>query len=462
MSIFDPIYLVDNRVRPTQEQFSKIKTSGITSREQIIDPYQLVQASQYGNNRVDRAQYESDLAQAIRIAEMQEASYAEWYNSEAQQIARQKAAGLNPDLNGTVESGGASDVAAPDGSPMDGIATNEEFATNAFNSLNSLIGGLSSVASLATSFSQLPLFKSQKDLVDSQVNNLELANITQFEKLAHNAISDKLSKAISSAADLGKAFDFDAWFSDDENFADIIPSYAPSDDARYTHALNRVRNGSQSLLSQAYSTSAATGQNKFDFASILANPYMESDVVLMHAQLAPVMAAFEQLRLLERDYQIALKTKDKAIFENTDPNVAASAINAENTYKSEYFSNLNGDEIALSEQRLKVADSILKDCSAAIYSHFKQIFEKDPTSPEGRAAAFMILSGAHMSWYEYLLNNVVESTSGTTFGSMGDTNGDGKADITTSQLQNRAFVNSMSVIPGAPAPIKILNHMLGF
>lgn len=66
----------------------------------------------------DKARYEQSQAEKEWLSQMQLYEYEQWYNSEEQQVARMRAAGLNPDLLG-LES--ASETSAPD-SMISGMA----------------------------------------------------------------------------------------------------------------------------------------------------------------------------------------------------------------------------------------------------------------------------------------------------------------------------------------------------
>lgn len=387
-----------------------LETTGITSRDQIIDPYDLVRVGDYGNNKYERAQYEQDLAQAIQIAERQEAAYQEWYNSESQQVARQKAIGLNPDLTGDIESGQASDVAAPQGSPMEGIPTSEQTAMQVaqvgLGALTSIAGVFTGVSSIMGTLSQIGLNAASQSLVSEQVDAQELANMANFEKLSFGGISDSLAAAISAGGDAFNVADF---FADDSNFESIYKAYAPSDDPRYKDAFNRIRTSSRKIYEDAYSTLGNTEDNRNRLLSRMASRYYDPNDDIMTGQLRIMVNAQEELDLLYKDLQKQIIGIKQKYMDSIDVNAAAAGFNANSEasvalgdFNTDYYSAMQGEILGLVEQKRLIAESLISQASGDVYSWMGRKFN-DSVGQNKQLAGWQILAGAHMGWQDYLL-----------------------------------------------------------
>lgn len=354
----------------------------VTSRDQIIDPYALVNPANYRKNRVGQAQYNSDLQQAQQYAERQEAAYQEWYNSPAQQVARDRAAGLNPDLVG-LSGTEAGDTQVNPNSPIAGMPTNGQVAMEAINTAMSVIQTALSAASLAAG---IPNIGKQGHLLDAQLDSTNLANVTAFEQLAHKGIASKLATAHAAATAAGSAFDVAAWFADDNNFSDIIPSYAPSDNPMYQHALQRVRKGSESVLADAYSTNSATQQNQQSFAKLLANPYANPNTVIMSAFLEPLMSAVFEMEKVESEYRSSAAEFKKDAMSSIDASEAGDV----------WLDNQK------QERDLTKYQAIMDSCRSAVYQNLKETYLHEPNTPAGHTAS-MLLLGHYESTIQGLL-----------------------------------------------------------
>lgn len=393
-------------------KLAALSTTDITSRDQIINPYEFLGSPDgYGYTRSGKALYNTLLEQAKLIAQQQEASYIEWYESSEQQAVREREAGINPDLAGLADNA-AVQTTMPSTSPTDGLLTNGEVALNAFNMLSSIIGAAGAAAGLATTFSQLNINKATEQLVQGQADAQTLSNLRSFEESAYGTITDRLSTAISAAGDLGQTFDIDSWFADENNFSDILGTYAPNDDVRYSTSLASIRKGSQSILSKAYKQSQTTGENRMGFAKVLADPYHTTDAVLTAAILSPVMDAIRKYEQLNTDANSARADVTKRIIEGVDIDKVVQGIDAgnsrsvaENNFYTEYYNAADGSQFSVYDLMQKKGEAIAKGAAAAIYQNLWDIYENDPTSLEGRAAAFQIGSGLHLSWQEYLVIN---------------------------------------------------------
>lgn len=362
----------------------------VTSRDQIINPMDLIDPSMYENTRAGRAQYESDLAALINFQSQQEAAYQEWYDSPEQAAARERSAGLNPDLIGLENAGSSAEAAPSEAVPGSSLPTNGQIFSNFASGLTSILQTAGSLAGLPLQFSNL--FKSNK-LLDEQTTTqqltneqLRIGNVSAFESIAHKAIADKYAVFHAAETAAGRAVDTAKWFADDANFADILPSYAPSDDPRYVNALSRVRKGSESILAEAYKTTGEKIDSQVGVARLLANPYVSDDTKLMVAQLSPVMeAVFELERETTSFNRMALDAKHKYL-NAVDPTAAGEAFNQMQSY----------------EAMLRKHQQIIENAKSAVYENLKITYSNAPHSPAGFAAGLQILGQTPASWSSFL------------------------------------------------------------
>lgn len=112
----------------------------------VFNPYSVIDASNYKNNRKGKKEYQHDLAELQYLAELRQQEYERQYNSESAQIQRMREAGLNPDLLG-VEQGTAGSAPTTNTNPMEGIATNGERASQVVGNVTSIIGTVASLVS---------------------------------------------------------------------------------------------------------------------------------------------------------------------------------------------------------------------------------------------------------------------------------------------------------------------------
>lgn len=386
------------------EQMSQ-EIGSVTSRDQIIDPYALVNPANYRKTRAGQAQFNADLQQAQLYAERQEAAYQEWYNSPEQQAIRDREAGLNPNLVG-LSGSEATDTEMNSNSPIAGQQTNGQVAMDSINTAMSVIQTAASVATFAAG---LPNIGKQGELLTAQVDAQQLANVSAFEQTAHSAIASKFATFHAAATAAGETVDIAKYFADDNNFADILPSYAPSDNPMYKHALDRVRNGSQSILADAYSTNADVAGNQQSFAKLLANPYSNPNTVVMSALLEPLMSAVFEMESAEASYR-----SSAADFKSE----AMSGISA--TESGEVWLDTQKQEL-----QSKKYQNIIDACKSQVFENLKKTYLKDPNSPAGYTAGMLIL-GHYQSSLEGLLINYISSLIGNSPSdtSIMDTDGD--------------------------------------
>lgn len=365
----------------------------VTSRDQIIDPYALVNIRDYRNNAVGQAQYNADLAQAQRYAELQEASYQEWYNSPEQVAIRERAAGRNPDLVETTGSE-AVDTSFNETSPFSGIPTNQEIANQTLSSISGIVGSLSSVASLATSFNAIPLTNLQKELVGEQIDFQKLANIEAAEGAFGKGIMNRLSNAMSSAVAAGEAFDIDSWFSEDKNFEGLFESYGFADNVLYRDAFQRSREAKHKIAASSYDAATGTLRSQKSFAESLADPTYDPNVLIQRSFMEPVMEAEFELR------------KRRAEFEKQILDI-----------KSQYAETLDVEGLAEGANAAayqQVVDKYIADCElicrraeSNIVKNWDDMYLSNKDNAIGMAASYMTMNRGHTQWYEYLASSVM-------------------------------------------------------
>lgn len=361
----------------------------VTSRDQFIDPYALVNPANYRKTRAGQAQYNSDLQQAQLYLEMQQAAYKEWYESPEQQAIRDREAGINPALVGLGDSE-AGQAALNPSSPIADQETTGQVVTRSVDSISGLIGTAASLAALPIQFMQFP---KQMRLLDKQIEGAQLinegqsiANITSFEQIAHQAIASKVATAHSAALAAGQSFDVAKYFADDSNFADIIPSYAPSDNPMYQNALARVRKGSESIMAEAYSTTADKLDSQTKVARVLANPYVSDDTKLMVAQLSPVMEKVFELEKITYDFQQKAAETKIEYMNAIDADKAGILFNQQQSYQT----------LLMKHQK------IIESAKSLVYENLRTIYETSPVSPAGFSASCMILGQTPSGWQDFL------------------------------------------------------------
>lgn len=368
--------------------------TNITDRSQIINPYDYLDVSLYKNTSGGQSLYNEHLKALQNIQSQQEASYKEWYDSEEQQSIRQRDAGLNPNLT-ELSPSQSSDAQFPTDSPLSGIPTTGD----QISKVASLVSAAASIAALPATFAatsaQASLATSQAALVGAQKAGQQLNNIKSFEGLIYASAAGQFADAVAGAAASGSQFVPDDFFNNLRSDDTLFSAYAPEDTPQYRAAYGRAINQVQKIKGEGFKLGTDSATNQSSFAEALSNPYYDKDVLLQIASLEPVMQAFEDLRLLQLDY-------DTTLLRLSDPSLDAAAKNAKYKYESDYFNGFNGDEVAAAEFATKKADSIIKSATSTIFENYLKIYKKDPHSAKGLAAAYMILNGQHMQWSEFL------------------------------------------------------------
>ena len=370
-----------------EKYFSTHSASNITSRDQIVNPVALLSQMSYGNSARERRRYQEDLAKLEELQKQQQASYDEWFNSPEQQAIRDREAGLNPDLIGLSGSEtGQTPVGGAD--PLSNVPSNGDI----FNQISS---GASSLFSAATSLVGLPVqFKQSsflsKQLEGQQLTNdaLQLGNISAFEQIASKGISDKFATFHAAETAAGRVVDVASWFSDDNNFTDILQSYAPSDDPRYQHALNRVRKGSEAIIAQSYATNNQKLTNQSNFARNLANPYTDSDTLVMSAAFEPIANAIFELEKQTTEFQKMVNDTKMKYMENLDPTGLAESFN----------------ESQAQEALLKGHQAVIEGAKRYAYENLKATYQLYPNEPAGEKALALLMGHYPSSVEQFLVS----------------------------------------------------------
>ena len=421
-----PFYPVDKGMRDNALSYNgnllldstvNSPVGSVTSRDQIIDPYTLVDQSHYKNTRAGRALYESDLARAKEYQKQQEAAYEEWYGSPEQAALRERAAGINPDLAGLENAGEASQVAPSEAVPGQTLPTNGQMFMNTVNTISSVVGSLSSVASLATAFTDLPLKSQQlqnlKDTgsgINLQNEATSLSNQKELAMQLSGDISGLLGTAVQAHLNSGTegAFDYDAWFADDNNFSPLEPMYGSY--SSYSPALALARNQSLKYHKDASLLQKDAAQNDWDFSNIIGDPRYTPDQKLTAIQVRPFMKACQDADLAENKLREALADWNKKYYSKLNPETSADAVNAANSaniaesgYKEDYYNASDGELVAAFDEFVRECSKIGLNLEKSINTGYQDMYNSDPNGLNGAKAAYLYGSNGGASWNEAYL-----------------------------------------------------------
>ena len=394
-----------------------LPVSGITSRDDIINPYELLQKDYYKNSVLGQRAYEQDLNMLLAIQAQQQASYDEFYNSEEQQALRQREAGLNPDLLG-VESQAAPQTGAITDSPVDGLPTSGQTAMDVVGSVASIIGSMASLAalpsSIGASMASAAASKAAKVLTDSQIVGQNLSNILAFEGASFSGISNMVADAATVAAQAGQAFDFDRYLSETD-FTDVFSTYAPEgasiESGSYAAAFRRAKSQVQKHRAAAYKQGKEAQFAQTDFAKELTNPYSNPDILLQIAALEPIGQAMEQIDSLTKQFELAKLAIKQTYLNGIDGDLAAQEFNqrlnvsiAKGKYDVNYFEKFKGDEIAALDYAIKRSQSIISGAASAIKENYLSIWkDKSRNHLERMAAQYMLMDNVSKQWADWLV-----------------------------------------------------------
>lgn len=379
----------------------------VTSRDQIIDPYALVDINNYRKTRAGKAQYAADLAQAQRYAEMQEAAYQEWYNSPEQQVIRDREAGLNPDIS---ESPGsqAADVQMQQTNPMEGIMTNGEVATQAVSGIASLVSSLSSVASLATAFMNVPNIQKQSELLGLDITD-------KLSQLMSSDISSLLGTAMDAhrRSTVETPFDLNAWFNDDNNFVSLADVYGSH--TNYKAALALARKKGLKYHTDALAMQGAAADSSLSLAQDLANPMYSDDLKLSIIHFRPLMEAEMKQRAAVARFQTSINTFNADLQDGMDVQKAIDSANAafdsslaKSNYEADYFNASDGKFVADFEAFMREVQQAGATMEKMINDGYIQMYNQDPNGEAGMKATLLYSNRGSLSMTDYYYLNAYE------------------------------------------------------
>lgn len=283
-----------------------------------------------------RSNYDKQMAQLEQnrkeaLLQLKTTEAEQEYNSEAAKAARERAAGMNPDLIGIEGASEASEFNEPEAaSDLSGLQTGDD-----------VIGGITSA--IGTSLSML------SGIQALHKQGIEIAN----EEIA-SAVNgaDNTAKLISS---LFTKDEFKKYF--DTPSGDLVDVMNFSDDTLRSLGLRskRARKQVQKYMSDLHSSyrgQMSKYKSLDDFlssqdavANRLGSWYRSGSV---DESTSDIVFTLRQVADFVKDFNYHKARFDSGYWSVKNPTESAAAENAEATYKADYFSNLKGSEIASS------------------------------------------------------------------------------------------------------------------
>lgn len=402
-----------------RQEDSKISSGGfsldITDPSQIIDPYQFASEFLSDTSTEGRARYLHMLEQGKYIQQMQMAAYQNWYNSPEQMAARERDAGLNPNLVG-LDGAEAASAAAPDSSGVAQLPTSEQINSQRIANLTNILSSFGSLVSTGltafSSISLLPLqkegLKSQNALTQAQTIASSIGNIENEKSLFQYGVSAKLAGAIADAVSAGteSEFDYDSFFGSD--LSSVFNTYS-SGSAYSQNLFADVLANREAIKRDAIDLARQRASGQIDFGKIAGSRYYSDDVVLTAGLLGPLMDAQFELEANMARYQesindIKLKYAKGLDIEGlaSSANAVAGAQGAEADYQSTYYGELDAEQMAAYDFMIKSNEAVKATLDKAINENLKTIYLANKMNVRGFAAAWTRLSGAGASWSEFL------------------------------------------------------------
>lgn len=385
---------------------NELPVTGITSRDQIINPYDYLDHYHFGNGAQGRREYNEFLGRLQNIQAQQQASYDEWYNSPEQQAIRDREAGLNPDLVGLsgseVPQTGVSQI-----NPTEGLPTTGEQVSSVVQGITSIIGTLSSVASLATAFSTLPLTAQQSknakllgEQLGLQNESLGLQNEQQLGLMMARDISDLLATAQQVHLNSGKSepFDLDGWFAHDDNFAPLGAIYG--NNPRYAPQLAKQREAVLNHMKEAASAQKDLASSTYGLGQIISSPYYSPDQKLTMIQLKPFTAACAAADLADTKLRETLADIRSKYASGLNVQTAIDVANNQNKYQSDFYAEAQGSLVAAFEQFLRDSATPAYELEKNINQGYLDMFNSDPSGEGAWKASYLYGSKGGSSWKE--------------------------------------------------------------
>lgn len=405
----------------------------VTSRDQFIDPYSVVDPSFYSNTRKGQAQYNSDLQRAQLYLQQQQAAYQEWYESPEQQSIRQREAGINPDLAGLSDSESAP-VALNPTSPISGQETNGQVASRVVDNITGVVSTLANVASLATAFQKLPselsILGKQGDLLDSQLAGqnltneaLDISNSSALGLQMANDIGDLLGTAMQAHLDSGSSdpFDLDGFFKNDENFASLQAVYGSN--PRYASLLAKQKKAVLEHQKKAVNLQKDVAQGHLDFGQVASSPFLSPSQKLTILQIRPFTDACIKADQAEANLRKVIADWESSVRSGMSTEKAIDAANAQfdttvsqSQYQTEYYDSINGSLVAGFEQFLRDIQTTSGTLEQTINQGYLDLYNSDPTGVGSWQAAYLYGSNGGSSWNDAFMvrnedkfNRLIES-----------------------------------------------------
>lgn len=398
----------------------------VTSRDQFIDPYSVVNPAFYSNTKKGQAQYNADLQRAQLYLQQQQAAYEEWYESPEQQAIRQREAGINPDLAGLSDSESAP-VSMNPTSPIAGIETDGQTASRVVDSISGVVSSLASVASLATAFQKLPselsVLGKQGNLLDSQLAGqnltneaLDIANTSSLGLQMANDIGDLLSTAMQNHLDSGSSdpFDLDGFFSNDDNFASLKDVYGSN--PRYASMLAKQKKAVLQHQKNAVNLQKDVAQGYLDFGQVSSSPFLSPSQKLTILQLRPFTDACIHADLAEVNLRKIIADWYSTVRSGMSPDKAIDAANAQfdttvsqSEYQTEYFNSVDPSLVAGFEQFLRDIQATSGTLEQTINQGYLDMYNADPAGVGSWQAAYLYGSKGGTSWTDAFMVRQIDS-----------------------------------------------------
>lgn len=436
----------------------------ITSRDQIIDPYSLVDLSNYRNTKKGQALYNADLERAKLYAERQEAAYQEWFNSEEQQAVRQRDAGLNPDIIG-VESAQASDTEMAQGSPIDGIGTTEDTALAVGGAVVTTIGTIVSAvatlgalpATIAAGFATAGQAIAATRKTNAEAIAIEDSLLSNADAKWFGALGDSMSSAEAEqiAKDPNSKFDHAAWLGDSKNTQPIFEAYVPTGVEkgsalyqRYERAFQRQVASQQRLIASSNKINKDVGQSALDWGYVLANPGIDASQRFQYATIKPIMDfKFKADELVEEVRFMSNELKKLGVG-GIDKKIASESINAELKarfakfgFDESFWDNMDGQEAALADMVSRKANALIVDVNAQTKAYFRDIwFDESKSLSERMGAAYCLADNVNKKSYEWCIGYMASEGIGDLLSKLAPNDG------------SEPLPNGSSLIPGGTKP----------
>lgn len=387
----------------------------ITDLSQIIDPYEFASEYLSDNSTEGRARYLHMLERGKYIQQMQMAAYENWYNSPEQMAARERDAGLNPNLVG-IDGPESASGAASESSGIAQLPTSEQITSQRIANLTSILSSFGSLVSTGlsafSSMSLLPLqkegLKNHNELTQAQAIAARLGNIENEKSLFQYGVSAKLAGAIADAVSAGteSEFDYDSFFGSD--LSSVFNTYS-SGSAYSQNLFDDVLANREAIKRDAIDIARQRASGQIDFGKLAGSRYYSDDVVLTAGLLGPLMDAQFELEENMARYQKAINdiklkyAKGLNVEGLSDAaNRVAAAQGAEADYQVTYYSNLDAEQMAAYDFMIKSNEAVKATLDKAINENLKTIYMANKTNVRGFAAAWTRLAGAGASWSEFL------------------------------------------------------------